>query len=174
MASSHFVVNFDTKEDTFSVNGFDNVEFLISTNAGEPVKPLSKIISGGEMSRFMLAIKNITAKIENINTMIFDEIDSGISGKMGRKVAEKLAVISREHQVICVSHLPQIAAMADSNYLISKSEKNGKTHTFVHLLDQKEKIKEIARLSGGDVESEKTLLHSTEIVENCINFKNTL
>lgn len=174
MSSSHFVVNIDQNTDHIGTNGFDTVEFFISTNIGEPVKPLSKIISGGEMSRFMLALKNITAKLENINTMIFDEIDTGISGKMGKKVAEKLAAISHDFQVICVSHLPQIVAMADSNYLITKSEKGGKTHTFVKTLDDQGKISEVARLAGGESTSDISLSHAKELVDNCNNFKNKI
>ena len=172
MSNSCFIVNFNKKENYISVNGFDDVEFMLSTNIGEPVKPLSKIISGGEMSRFMLGIKNITARLEKIETMIFDEIDTGISGKMGMITAEKLAKISRNYQVICVSHLPQICAMSDYGYFISKHENNGKTETQVKLLDENLKIAEVARLSGGDEMIESSLIHAKDLVNKCNKFKN--
>lgn len=171
MGGSLFVVNISSDETKISVNGWDDVEFLLSTNVGEPVKPLSKIISGGEMSRFMLGIKNITASLEKIETMIFDEIDTGISGKMGRITAEKLARISRDFQVICVSHLPQIVAMADTNFLIKKSTTSGKTSTSLSRLDEISKIAEVARLAGGEDESVSSKTHATELISSCDRFK---
>lgn len=173
MGGSVFVVNIQRDETKISVNGWDEVEFLLSTNIGEPVKPLSKIISGGEMSRFMLGIKNITASLEKIETMIFDEIDTGISGKMGRITAEKLAAISRDFQVICVSHLPQIVAMADTNFLIKKSTTNGKTSTNVlHIFGEK-KIDEVARLAGGEEGSNSSKTHALDLISSCDKFKQT-
>ena len=134
---------------TFKPNGIDSVEYLISPNVGEPLKPLARIISGGEMSRLMLAIKTITAKIDGIGLLVFDEIDTGISGNIAIAVAKKMSAISKNSQVIAVSHLSSIAAIADYNYYISKSVENGKTFTRIKQLDEHEKIKEIARLSGG-------------------------
>ena len=118
-------------------------------NVGEPLKPLAKIISGGEMSRFMLAVKLITGDLGGIGTMIFDEIDTGISGAVGLGVAKKLCSLSRGKQVLCVTHLPQIAAMADTHFYIVKSDEGGATHTHVTSLDRKGQIGEVARLSGG-------------------------
>lgn len=134
---------------TFKPNGIDSVEYLISPNVGEPLKPLARIISGGEMSRLMLAIKTITAKIDGIGLMVFDEIDTGISGNIAIAVAQKMSAIAKNSQVIAVSHLPSIAAIADYNYYISKSVENGKTFTHIAQLDEQSKIKEVARLSGG-------------------------
>lgn len=131
-----------------TASGFDEFEFYLSPNAGQPLLPLAKIISGGEMSRFMLAIKLITGNLSGIETMIFDEIDTGISGAVGLCVAKKLAELSRGHQVLCVTHLPQIAAMADGHYFIEKSEDNGNTATRVTALDEAGMISEVARLSG--------------------------
>ena len=139
----------DEIENRAGTNGFDTAEFFLSPNLGEPLKPLAKIISGGEMSRFMLAVKNITSDAEGIGTMIFDEIDTGISGKMGQVVACKLASIAKGRQVICVSHLAQLAAMADKNFLISKAVAGDKTLTSVKVLKDKEKTEEVSRLSGG-------------------------
>lgn len=171
MGGSTFVVDFKKIDNRISINGYDDVEFLLSTNFGEPVKPLSKIISGGEMSRFMLGIKNITASLEKIDTMIFDEIDTGISGKMGRVTAEKLASISRDYQVICVSHLPQIAAMSDYNYFISKSKLNNRTETSVKQLDYDGKVREVARLSGGDENSNSSIMHAKDLINASDNYK---
>ena len=132
-----------------SSHGQDTVEFLISTNPGEEPKPLAKIASGGELSRIMLAIKSCMASEDNIDTLIFDEIDVGISGRAASSVAAKLAVISKAHQVISITHLPQIAAMADSHYRIEKVVKDGKTITQISKLDREESVLEIARLLGG-------------------------
>ncbi len=155
-----------------SVNGFDEVEFAFSANLGEPLKPLSFVISGGEMSRFMLAIKAQTAKYNDISTFIFDEIDAGISGNIAKVVAEKFATISKDVQVIAITHLPQISAMADNNLLIEKSDDGISTKTQVHKLDENEKIDEIIRLVGGEKDSEIAKTHAKELIENANNFKN--
>lgn len=126
--------------------GYDKVEFMISTNPGEPRRPLAKIASGGELSRIMLAIKSILAQEDKIETLIFDEIDTGISGKTAQKVAEKLAKISRNHQVICISHLAQIASMADNHYLIEKKSENNSTVTEIYHLTREQSVKEIVRI----------------------------
>ena len=135
-------------ESRFGPGGTDTAEFYLSPNAGQPLKPLIKIISGGEMSRFMLALKVITNESDDIPTMIFDEIDAGISGITGRVVAKKLAAISRKHQILCVSHLAQIAAMADKHFYISKQTKDNSTVTTVKALDEQGMTDEISRLSG--------------------------
>ncbi|MFQ9515542.1 MAG: DNA repair protein RecN [Eubacterium sp.] len=152
-----------TKKDKITENGYDNIEFLISTNPGEPLKSLAKVASGGELSRIMLAIKSILAQEDDIDTLIFDEIDTGISGKTARMVAEKLAKISRNHQVICISHLAQIAAMADSHYLIEKTAEDNSTTTNVYKLDRQESIKELIRINGGSEVTDAAIIHATEM-----------
>lgn len=139
------------KQDKFNKDGKDVVQFLIVTNLGEDEKELSKIASGGEMSRVMLAIKKVLSDTDQIPVMIFDEIDTGISGKAANAVAEKLNVISNTHQVLCISHLPNIAAAADYNYFISKSIINDRTNTAIRLLNENEVIQEIARISSGEI-----------------------
>ena len=163
MGGSTFKVQIDTVEtpDDFSSNGADNVEFLISPNVGEPLKPLAKIISGGEMSRFMLALKNILAGVDEIGTMIFDEIDTGISGHISAVVSEKMCNISRKRQVIAVTHMPSLAAMADNHYLIEKSTENGKTSTHLNLLN--DDTDEVARLIGGNDYSVHAIPHAKEM-----------
>lgn len=133
----------------FTPGGWDEAEFLISTNPGESEKPLGMVASGGELSRIMLAIKAVLADTDDIATLIFDEIDTGISGRTAQKVSEKLAHIAKRHQVICITHLPQIAAMADAHYEIEKSAKDGRTTTNIHRLDEEAMVKELARLLGG-------------------------
>lgn len=133
----------------FTRSGWDEVEFMISMNPGEPVKPLGQVASGGELSRIMLALKAVLADTDEIPTLIFDEIDAGISGRTAQKVSEKLAVIGRAHQVLCITHLPQIAAMADYHYGIDKKVQDGKVISSMHLLNENEKIDELARLLGG-------------------------
>ena len=163
MGGSTFKVQIDTVEtpDDFSSNGADTVEFLISPNVGEPLKPLAKIISGGEMSRFMLALKNILAGVDEIGTMIFDEIDTGISGHISAVVSEKMCNISRKRQVIAVTHMPSLAAMADNHYLIEKSTENGKTSTHLNLLN--DDTDEVARLIGGNDYSVHAIPHAKEM-----------
>lgn len=143
-----FDMNFQ-KLDRYTAGGFDEAEFLISTNPGEPVKPLGMVASGGELSRIMLAIKAVLAETDEIPTLIFDEIDTGISGRTAQKVSEKLSYIGKSHQVICITHLPQIAAMADAHYEIVKSAVDGRTTTTIHQLDYEQMIQELARLLGG-------------------------
>lgn len=133
----------------YTANGFDEAEFLISTNPGESLKPLGMVASGGELSRIMLAIKTVLADTDDIPTLIFDEIDTGISGRTAQKVSEKLAYIAGNHQVICITHLPQIAAMADCHYEIAKAVEEGRTATSIHRLGGEEEVEELARLLGG-------------------------
>jgi len=176
MAKATFNINFNDlpsrEECEFkSANGIDEVEYLFSANSGEPLKPLSMVISGGEMSRFMLSIKSQTAKYNDISTFIFDEIDSGISGNVAKIVAEKFAKISRDVQIIAITHLPQISAMADNNLLIEKNESNFKTLTSVKTLSAKDKVEEIVRLVGGDVNSDASVKLAEELIENAKNYK---
>lgn len=175
MSGTSFVVDFapaPTRSDfVASSKGYDKVEFLLSANKGQPVKPLAKILSGGEMSRFMLAIKNITAKIEAIPTMVFDEIDIGISGLIAQMMAQKLSNISREYQCIVITHLPQVAAMGDCNLLITKSQNDNSTKTELTVLSEKEKVREVARLSGGDNIGEYSLLHAQELIDWASGYK---
>ncbi|MBO6155294.1 MAG: DNA repair protein RecN [Lachnospiraceae bacterium] len=145
-------VQFDTKFERlrdYTVDGIDDVEFMISTNPGEALKPLKDIASGGEMSRVMLGIRTVMAENDNIDTLIFDEIDAGISGRTAQAVSEKLKMVSKGHQVICITHLPQIAAMADQHYLIEKSVLDGSTISSIQALDYHDSVKELARMLGG-------------------------
>ena len=137
----------------FNYNGLDHVEFLIKTNIGEDAKPLYKIASGGEMSRIMLGIKNVLSNVDNVPVLIFDEIDTGISGIAAKSVGEKLKSISKLHQVLCVTHLASIAAKGEYNYYIHKEVENEKTYTNIKLLNQEEKIREVARIASGDINS---------------------
>ena len=174
MGGSTFKVDIQESEDVddISANGMDSVEFMISPNVGEPLKPLAKIISGGEMSRFMLAFKNILAGVDDIGTMVFDEIDTGISGNISQVVSEKMCNISRARQVIAVTHMPSLAAMADNHYLISKSTQNGKTLTHVDLLEND--TDEVARLIGGNDYSIYAVPHAKEMKANAQRYKDSL
>ena len=151
MKNANINIHVDYNEDEFFENGKDVVEFYITTNLGEDEKQLSKIASGGEMSRIMLAIKKVLADTDKMPVLIFDEIDTGISGKAAGAVAEKLNGISKNHQVLCISHLPSIAAIADYNYFISKKVVENRTNTNIKLLNEKEAIEEIARISSGEI-----------------------
>lgn len=152
-------------KNNFSANGADRIEFLITTNKGEAPKPLAKIASGGEISRIMLAFKQIIGDFDLIPTMIFDEIDTGISGITASIVGKKLLDISKRHQIICITHLPQIAAFGDHHYKIDKTAADGATHTTVIPLDHKEKVNEIARLLGGINITETTLKSAEELIK---------
>lgn len=153
-------------------DGLDKMSFLFSANAGEPLKPLNKVISGGEMSRLMLAIKTNMSDVNQISTYIFDEIDTGISGNTARVVAEKFADIAKNTQIIAVSHLPQIAAMADENFLISKHEtQDGKTMTEILPLSKEGRLNEIVRLVGGDAASNAAVSLASELIDSCLDYK---
>ncbi|MEG1311837.1 MAG: DNA repair protein RecN [Romboutsia sp.] len=158
-----FKVNF--KDGLFSKIGKDDIEFMISFNLGEDIKPIYKVASGGEMSRFMLAFKTILADIDQIDTLVFDEIDTGISGIAAQIVGEKLSNIGKKKQIICITHLPQIAANADTHYCIEKSTSNDRTFTTIKKLDHNQKRDEIARLIAGSNITEKTIEHAGEIIE---------
>lgn len=165
-----FAINFN-KLNNITGNGYDETEFLIATNPGEDVKPLSKVASGGELSRIMLAIKSVLAEHDHINTLIFDEIDVGVSGRTAQKVSEKLSLIAKNHQIICITHLPQIAAMADEHYIIEKSTNNITTQTTIRKLDQEESANEIARILGGAKITDTILTSAKEMKELAANTK---
>jgi len=151
-------------EEKLYFNGKDKVQFLISTNPGEPLKPLEKVVSGGELSRIMLALKTVFVHNDEIPSIIFDEVDTGISGRIAQSVAEKMFLISRTHQVLCVTHLPQIAAMSDNHFLVSKYSIDNKTFTEISYLKAEEKEKEIARMIGGVEVTKVTLENSKEMI----------
>ena len=159
-----FEMKFDRTED-YTASGYDAPEFLISTNPGEPVKPLGKVVSGGELSRIMLGIKTVMAETDEIESLIFDEIDSGISGRTAQMVSEKMNLLGKNHQIICITHLPQIAAMADSHYLIEKSVENQSTHSRIHKLDQEQSVKELARMLGGVEITDTVIQNACEMKE---------
>ncbi len=178
IASAQFAIEFtpyDERDiDQAHANGMDSVCFLFSANAGEPMKPLGKIISGGEMSRFMLAVKTQLSDVNEISTYIFDEIDAGISGKTAKVVGEKLAKIAKHTQIIAVSHLAQIAVMSDDEFLIEKSESHGKTLTNVYALDEENKLREIVRLLGGNDGDEYAQKHALELITQAKEYKNAI
>lgn len=147
----------------FTENGTDEVEFMISTNPGEPLKPLGKVASGGELSRILLAIKTVLAENDHIETLIFDEIDSGISGRTAQMVSEKMNELGRSHQIICITHLPQIAAMADTHFLIEKSVENDTTVSHIHELSDEESVQELARMLGGVEITDKVVENAREM-----------
>ena len=165
MRSAKFEIEFnEADENTCDETGFDKIEFMFTANSGQPLKPLNKVASGGEMSRFMLAVKNVTADIVSVDTMIFDEIDTGISGDTANALAVKLATIGRKHQVICVTHLAQVASFGSTHFFISKFEENGKTKTKLELLNSDRRVQEIARLIGGNI-SDFSLNHAKLMLE---------
>ena len=167
-----FRIDFQRRQE-FTDNGYDSIEYEISTNPGESVKPLGRIVSGGELSRIMLAIKAILADRDQIETLIFDEIDTGISGRTAQKVSEKMAVIGSCHQVLCITHLPQIAAMADTHFEIEKHQKGSETITEIHPLGERESVRELARLLGGAEITEAVLKNAMEMKELAQVHKNT-
>ncbi|MBQ7944926.1 MAG: DNA repair protein RecN [Lachnospiraceae bacterium] len=162
------------KKEEYSALGNDDVEFMISTNPGEPMKNLGSVASGGELSRIMLAIKTVLASRDQIPTMIFDEIDTGISGKTAWKVSEKLGVIAKNHQIICITHLPQIAAMADHHFIIAKRAEDNATVTGITEMNAEESVDELARMLGGEVitdavrENAKELIHTAKMKKEAL------
>ena len=163
MPNVRLEVNFE--RDKLRQGGRDIVEFFISTNPGEPPKPISRIASGGELSRIMLAIKNALAGKDDIPTLIFDEVDTGISGRAAQKVGLKLKSVAKHRQIICVTHLAQIAALADTHFLIRKEFTSEKTFTKVHQLDFEGRKQEIARIIGTDQITELTLKNAEEMLK---------
>ncbi|MBQ9647590.1 MAG: DNA repair protein RecN [Oscillospiraceae bacterium] len=172
MPKVRFAIDFTEKEP--DATGMDEVRFLMSANVGEELRPIHKIASGGELARIMLALKNVFASQESIMTMVFDEVDTGVSGRAAQRVAEKLAKVSREKQVLCVTHLPQLAAMADTHFSVEKGEENGRTLTKVTELDHAARAKELARLTGGESISETMLRGAEELLDGAEAYKKTL
>ena len=168
---ARFDVLIESGEEYISGRGFDNVEFMISLNPGEKLKSLSDVASGGELSRIMLALKSVFADKDEIPTLIFDEIDTGISGRTAQKVSEKMAFIARDHQVLCVTHLPQIAAMADTHFEISKTVTGGRTITGVRTLDEENSVKELARMLGGVKITDTVMMNAKEMKDMALSTK---
>lgn len=162
MPKVQFVCNFEELD--LSANGTDAVAFYMSANAGEALKPMSKVASGGEMARIMLALKNVLAEKDQVNTLIFDEVDTGVSGRAAQKVAEKLRSVAKHKQVLCVTHLPQMAALAHTHFLIAKEERQGRTYTTVTPLDIEGRKRELARIIGGANITETTLKSAEEML----------
>ncbi|MFG6328463.1 MAG: DNA repair protein RecN [Lachnospiraceae bacterium] len=160
--------------DGFTANGTDEIEFMLSANPGEDLKPIGMAASGGELSRIMLAVKAVLAEHDETSTLIFDEIDTGISGRTAQKVAEKMALIAKQHQVICISHLAQIAAMADAHYLIEKTSGGAHTSTQIRMLSGSEEVQELARILGGAQITEAVINSAEEMKELALNLKKSL
>lgn len=164
MINSKFDIKLENTTE-FGINGRDSISFLISFNKGEDLKPFNKIASGGEISRFMLALKKVSATFDNISTIVFDEIDTGISGKAAKVVGEKLKEISKHRQIICITHLPQIAAKGDYHFAVQKLESGDKTHSFITQLSKDERISEIAKMISGDDTSTTSYKYAEEMIE---------
>ena len=169
-----FEIDIESSEDKISSKGYDEAQFMISTNPGEALRPLDQIASGGELSRIMLALKTVVADRDDISTLIFDEIDAGISGRTAWKVSQKLGELAENHQIICITHLPQIAAMADTHYMIEKGIDGGRTVTSIYALSEKLSEKELGRLLGGDELTEATLLNAREMKQMALEKKNLI
>ena len=169
MPKVRFAICFVEKEPDES--GIDVIRFLMSANVGEELKPIHRIASGGELARIMLALKNVLAENETIGTMVFDEVDTGVSGRAAQKVAEKLAQVSRVKQVLCVTHLPQLAAMADTHFSVEKGERAGRTYTRVLNLDRQQRREELARLTGGTQITEAMLAGAEELIAGAEDYK---
>lgn len=173
MPKVRFQVEFGIKEGRYHMDetGIDEVQFLMSANVGEDLKPIHKIASGGELARIMLALKNVLAENEDIGTMVFDEVDTGVSGRAAQKVARKMSDVARHKQVLCVTHLPQIAAMADVHFSVEKGEQDGRTYTAVEQLDRQRRKEELARLSGGEKVTEALLRSAGEMLDQAEQWK---
>jgi len=160
--------------DGMDATGMDTVRFLMSANVGEELRPINKVASGGELARIMLALKNVLAENETIGTLVFDEVDTGVSGRAAQKVAEKLAQVSRRKQVLCVTHLPQLAAMADVHFSVEKGERNGRTYTSVVRLDREQRKQELARLTGGAKVTKAMLAGAEELIDAAEEYRKGL
>ena len=169
MGKIRFAVNFAEKP--LDSDGMDTVRFLMSANVGEELRPIHKIASGGELARIMLAMKNVLSEQDHVGTMVFDEVDTGVSGRAAQKVAEKMARISRRKQVLCVTHLPQLAAMADTHFSVEKGERGGRTYTEVRRLDREQRRRELARLTGGSHVSQTMLDGAEELLTQAEAFR---
>ena len=172
MNKVRFSIDFTEHEP--DATGIDTVRFLMSANAGEDLKPIHKIASGGELARIMLALKNVLAEQDHVMTMVFDEVDTGVSGRAAQRVAEKMAKLSRRRQVLCVTHLPQLAAMADTHFSVEKGEENGRTFTRVVELDRAQRCAELARLTGGAAATETQLRGAEELLSAADAFRSAL
>ena len=172
MNKVRFSIDFTEHEP--DATGIDTVRFLMSANAGEDLKPIHKIASGGELARIMLALKNVLAEQDHVMTMVFDEVDTGVSGRAAQRVAEKMAKLSRRRQVLCVTHLPQLAAMADTHFSVEKGEENGRTFTRVVELDRVQRCAELARLTGGAAATETQLRGAEELLSAADAFRSAL
>ena len=172
MKNMRFSIDFQEKAP--SPDGLDTIRFLMSANAGEALRPIARIASGGELARIMLALKNVLAEQETVSTLVFDEVDTGVSGRAAQRIAEKLAQVSRHKQVLCVTHLPQLAAMADTHFSVEKGERGGRTFTEVRTLDREARKRELARITGGNKVTE-TLLHSAgELLDEAKQYRDGL
>lgn len=176
MPKVRFQVAFAPVEGETGLNGegMDTVRFLMSANVGEDLKPIQKIASGGELARIMLALKNVLAENDDVATLVFDEVDTGVSGRAAQKVAQKLAQVARHKQVLCVTHLPQIAAMADVHFSVEKGEKAGRTYTAVEALDRRRRQAELARLTSGDQVTQASLDSAGELLDGAEEYKKSL
>ena len=172
MPKVRFSICFEKQEP--DAMGIDAVRFLMSANVGEELRPINRVASGGELARIMLALKNVLAENEAIGTLVFDEVDTGVSGRAAQKVAEKLAQVSRKKQVLCVTHLPQLAAMADTHFSVEKGERDGRTYTRVEELDRQRRREELARLTGGATITEAMLAGAEELIASAENYRKTL
>lgn len=172
MSKVRFSIAFSEKSP--DATGIDTVRFLMSANVGEELKPIHKIASGGELSRIMLALKNVLAEQDHVMTMVFDEVDTGVSGRAAQRVAEKMARLSRHRQVLCVTHLPQLAAMADVHFSVEKGEENGRTFTRVLRLDRAQRCEELSRLTGGGAATETQLRGAEELLSAAEQFKSAI
>jgi len=172
MRKIRFAIQFEEKEP--APDGCDTIRFLMSANVGEDLRPIAKIASGGELARIMLALKNVLAEQEAIATLVFDEVDTGVSGRAAQRVAEKLAQVSRRKQVLCVTHLPQLAAMADTHFSVEKGESNGRTFTRVVQLDREHRKAELARITGGSKVTEALLESAGELLDEAEAYRRTL
>ncbi len=174
MPKVRFQVEFAPKEGRYHMDetGMDEVQFLMSANVGEDLKPIHKIASGGELARIMLALKNVLAENENIATLVFDEVDTGVSGRAAQKVARKMSDVARHKQSLCVTHLPQIAAMADVHFSVEKGEREGRTYTAVEQLTRQRRMEELARLSGGERVTEALMHSAGEMLDQAEAWKN--
>ena len=172
MKKIRFAIDFAEKEP--AADGCDVIRFLMSANVGEELRPIAKIASGGELARIMLALKNVLAEQEAIGTLVFDEVDTGVSGRAAQKVAEKLAQVSRRKQVLCVTHLPQLAAMADTHFSVEKGERNGRTYTAVVELDRERRKAELARITGGSAVTEALLESAGELLDQAEAYRKTI
>ena len=173
MPKVRFQAEFQPKGGEFGLDetGMDEVQFLMSANVGEDLKPIQKIASGGELARIMLALKNVLAENDQVGTLVFDEVDTGVSGRAAQKVAEKLADVARSKQVLCVTHLPQLAAMADTHFSVEKGERKGRTFTQVETLDRQRRKEELARLTSGEHVTGASLESAGELLDAAERYK---